>query len=219
MQKPKICATIVESNLDLIRELENEVDLFEVRMDLVGPGWPDLVKQIKKPWLACNRSPDEGGRGDQDQVKRVAELLHAAEAGASIVDIEYRTRNLTEIVPLIKSKAACLLSFHDQTGTPAYEKLLEIVEGQLKAGADICKIVTLARSFADNIVILKLLNHFQEVKLVAFCMSEAGRVSRILSPLAGGFLAYASLAKGKESASGQLTIREMKEIYGLLREC
>jgi 3-dehydroquinate dehydratase I len=219
MQKPKICATIVESNLDLIREFENEVDLFEVRLDLVGPGWPDMVKKIKKPWLACNRSPDEGGLGDPDQTKRIAELLRALEAGASMVDIEYRNLNLEEIVPLIKSRAACLLSFHDPAGTPSYEKLQEIVEGQLKAGADICKIVTLARSFADNMVILKLLNYFQEVKLIAFNMGEAGKVSRILSPLAGGYFTYASLATGKESASGQLTVQEMREIYRLLREC
>jgi 3-dehydroquinate dehydratase I len=217
MQKPQICATIVESNIELVHELEPEVDLFEVRLDLVGPGWPELVKQLRKPWLACNRSPEEGGRGNPDQTQRIAELLRAAEAGASIVDLEYRTEGLTEIVPRIKMKAACLLSFHDQAGTPSYETLLDMVEGQLKAGADICKIVTLARSFADNMVILKLLNHFREVKLVAFNMGEAGRVSRILSPLAGGYFTYASLAPGKESASGQMTAKEMREIYRLLR--
>jgi 3-dehydroquinate dehydratase I len=217
MQKPQICAAIVENNIGLVRAVESDVDLFEVRLDLVGSGWPELVKQIRKPWLACNRSREEGGRGNPDQAQRIAGLLMAAEAGANIVDLEYHTMGLMEIVPLIKAKAACLLSFHDPAGTPSYDTLLDIVEGQLKAGADICKVVTLARKFEDNIVILKLLEHFREIKLVAFNMGEAGRVSRLLSPLAGGYFTYASLAQGKESASGQLTVKEMREIYRTLR--
>jgi 3-dehydroquinate dehydratase I len=217
MQKPQICATIVENDIALVREVEPEVDLFEVRVDLVGPGWPDLVKHLRKPWLACNRSPEEGGRGNPDQIQRVAELFRATEAGAAIVDLEYHTSGLAEIVPLIKKKAACLLSFHDLAGTPAYDELVGIIEGQLKAGADICKIVTQARKFEDNALILKLFDHFREVKLVAFNMGETGRVSRLLSPLAGGYFTYASLAPGKESASGQMSVKEMREIYRLLR--
>jgi 3-dehydroquinate dehydratase I len=195
------------------------VDIFEVRLDLVGPGWPDLVKQLKKPWLACNRSPEDGGRGDADQGKRLVELLRAAEAGASIVDIEYHSTGLTEIVSQIQSKAQCLVSFHDHKRTPSCEELQGLVESQLKAGADICKIVTTAHSFEDNLVILKLLDQFRQVKLVAFNMGEMGRVSRILSPLAGGYFTYASLAQGKESAAGQMTVKEMREVYRSLREC
>lgn len=217
MQKPRICATIIENNLDPVLAVETEVDFYEVRLDLVGPGWPDLVKHLSKPWLACNRSREEGGLGSPDQTQRMADLFRAVEAGASIIDLEYRTGGLEKIVPVIKKKAMCLLSFHDQEGTPSYEILCSIVEGQLRAGADICKIVTLARQFEDNMVVMRLLDHFKEVKLVAFNMGEAGRVSRLLSPLAGGYFTYASLAKGKESASGQITVKEMREIYGWLR--
>ncbi len=219
MNKLKICASIVENNLALVREVEPEVDFFEVRLDLVGPGWLELVKHIKKPWLACNRSPVEGGRGHPDLSLRIAELLRAIDAGADIIDLEYHTRGLSQIVPLIKQKATCILSFHDPEGTPSYEDLLDIVEGQIRAGADICKIVTLARSFADNLVILRLFEHFREIKLVAFCMGEAGRISRILSPLAGGYFIYSSLAPGKESASGQVTVKEIREIYRILQLC
>ncbi len=123
MKKPRICVTIVENNLEAIKEIEPLIDLFEVRLDLVGPDWPELVKFIKKPWIACNRSPEEGGKGNPNEVSRVEELLWAAEAGACIVDIEYRTKNLADIVPLIKPKAQCLISFHDMVGTPSYDTL------------------------------------------------------------------------------------------------
>lgn len=217
MKKPRLCLTILENNPAAVREIEPEVDLFEVRLDLIGPGWPALVQSLKKPWIACNRSAQEGGKGDPSEVKRVEELLRAAEAGACIVDIEHRTRDLDRIVPLIKARAKCLISYHDVIETPAYEILVGIAESQIKAGADICKIVTTAQRFEDNITVLKLIRHFPAVKMVSFAMGENGRTSRILSPLAGGYFTYACLAPGKESASGQIPVKEMKEIYGYLK--
>jgi 3-dehydroquinate dehydratase I len=217
MKKPRICTSIVEKDLEAIKEIEPDVDLFEVRLDLLGPDWNELVKYLTKPWIACNRSPGEGGQGNPDEVKRVKELLWAAETGAFIVDIEYNTKNLAEIVPLIKSRAQCLISFHDMVETPSYNTLVGITESQIRAGADICKIVTTAQIFEDNYTVLKLVSKFPETKIVSFAMGEAGRISRVLSPLAGGYFTYACLASGRESAIGQIPIRELKAIYSYLQ--
>jgi 3-dehydroquinate dehydratase type I len=218
MKKPRICVTIVDSDIESILEIEKLIDLFEVRLDLVGPEWPKIVKYLKKPWIACNRSQEEGGKGGTNDVKRVEELLWATEVGASIVDIEHSTPNLSEYIPLIKARAKCLLSFHDAFGTPSFSSLVNIAESQIKAGADICKIVTSANKFEDNLTILKLINKFPEAKIVAFSMGEAGRLSRILSPLAGGYFTYASLKKGRESASGQIPVIELSQIYKYIRD-
>jgi 3-dehydroquinate dehydratase-1 len=217
MKKPRICVSVVEGNIEAVKEIEHEVDLFEVRLDLIGPDWTELVKYIKKPWIACNRSPEEGGQGNSDRVKRIEELLWAAEAGACIVDIEYRTAALNEIVPLIKAKAKCMLSYHDMVETPSYDTLLQIAASQIKSGADICKIVTTAHTLEDNLAILKLIKNFPETKMVAFCMGEPGRISRILAPLAGGYYTYACLVEGKESAAGQIPVKELLEFYEILR--
>jgi 3-dehydroquinate dehydratase-1 len=218
MKKPRICVTLVENNLEALKEIEPLVDLIELRLDLIGPEWTQLAKFIKKPWIACNRSPDEGGQGDANEVSRIEELIWAAEAGACIVDVEYRTKNLGEVIALIKSKAQSLISFHDVVGTPSYDTLIGIAEGQLKAGADICKIVTTAQRFEDNLAVLKLIRKFPETKMVAFAMAEAGRISRILSPLAGGYFTYACIETGKESAAGQVPIKELLEIYKYIRK-
>jgi 3-dehydroquinate dehydratase type I len=218
MKKPRICVTIVDRDLESILEIERQVDLFEVRLDLVGPYWPEMVKYLKKPWIACNRSRDEGGKGDPNDIKRLEELLWAAEVGASIIDVEYRTNKLVDYVPLIKSRSKCLISFHDTNGTPSYSSLIGIVESQIKAGADICKIVTTANKFEDNLTILKLISRFPEAKIVAFSMGELGRISRILSPLAGGYFTYACIERGKESASGQIPINELSQFYKYLKD-
>jgi len=217
MKKPVICVTVVDNDLESIMKIEKLVDLYEVRLDLVGPDWNNLVKYLKKPWIACNRSPEEGGKGDPNVVKRVDELLWAIEVGAGIVDVEYRTRNLQDYIPLIKARAKCLISFHDLMGTPSYSSLVNLAESQIKAGADICKIVTTANRFEDNLTILKLITKFKEQKMVAFSMGEAGRTSRILSPLSGGYFTYASIKKGRESASGQIPVDELRQIYGYLQ--
>lgn len=216
MDRPRICAVIVDSDLGAIEEVEPFVDLFEVRIDLIGDGWQELVKQLKQPWIACNRSLDEGGRWQGSEARRIERLLQAVELGADIVDVELRTRNLGEVIPLIKRKAKCLLSFHELKRTPSLGEMKGIVRRQLDVSADICKLVTNAQSFEDNMAVLQLISEFSKTRIVSFAMGHLGLVSRILCPLVGGDFTYASIEKGKESASGQVTARELRQLYEMI---
>ena len=45
MKTPRICAVIVNKDLTAIREVEQFVELFEVRIDFIGDGWQELVRQ------------------------------------------------------------------------------------------------------------------------------------------------------------------------------
>ena len=104
MKKPRICATIVNDSPEAVKEVEPFVDLFEVRIDLIGDGWQKLARQLKKPWIGCNRSADEGGRWQGDEARGVEKLLEAAELGADMIDLEFRTTNLKQSIELIKKK-------------------------------------------------------------------------------------------------------------------
>ena len=216
MKRPRICAVIVNNDLEAIREVKPFVDLFEVRIDLIGDSWQELVKQLNKPWIACNRSPDEGGKGDKGETRRIEELLKAIELGAEIIDIELGTRNLEEAVSKIKNRAKCLLSFHDLKGTPSLDRMREIIQRQLKAGADICKVITTARSSNDNLTVLQLIADFPQTRVVSFAMGPLGFASRVLCPLVGGDFTYASTEKGKESAPGQITVTNLRKLYEMM---
>ncbi|MBA7712930.1 3-dehydroquinate dehydratase [subsurface metagenome] len=216
MKRPRICASIVSNDLQAVKGVEPLVDLFEVRIDLIGDDWRELVKQLKKPWIACNRSVDEGGSWRGSESKRREELLSAVEMGASIIDVELVTGNLKEIVQLIKKKAKCLLSFHDLKGTPPLDRMREIVQRETEAGADICKIVTTAQRFEDNLAVLQLISDFPKARVVSFAMGPLGFASRILCPLFGGDFTYASIEAGRESASGQITVMDLRKIYGMV---
>jgi len=216
MKKPRICAVIVDNALEAVKEVEPFADLLEVRIDLIGDGWQELVKQLSKPWIACNRSADEGGRWQESEARRIEELLRASELGAEIIDIELATRNLDEAVPKIKNRAKCLLSFHDLKGTPSLDRMREIVQRQLKAGADICKVITTAQSSDDNLTVLQLIADFPQTRVVSFAMGPLGFASRVLCPLVGGDFTYASTEKGKESAPGQITVTDLRKLYEMM---
>ena len=216
MKRPRVCAVIANKDLAAIKQVEELVELFEVRIDLIGDGWRELVTQLEQPWIACNRSADEGGRWMGSEKRRIEELLSATELGADIIDIELDTENLEEAIPLIKKRAKCLLSFHELEATPSLDKMGGIVQRQLEAGADICKVVATAQSFRDNLTVLQLITEFSKAKVVSFAMGPLGSVSRILCPLVGGYFIYASIEAGKESAPGQITVRNLREIYGMI---
>jgi 3-dehydroquinate dehydratase I len=217
MSKPRICAVIVDNDIASIKKVEPLVDLFEVRIDLIGEDWQSVVKKLSIPWIACNRSPLEGGKGEADEAARIDKLLQAVESGADIVDVELRTVSLANTVARIKPKARCLISFHDLIATPSLEELIVILARQVEAGADICKVITTARHFRDNLTVLKLVKKYEKKQIVAFAMGGLGVVSRVLSPLVGGDFTYASIVRGRESAPGQITVDELKSIYETMK--
>ena len=214
--KTRICVPIVSDDLEAVKSVEPLVDLFEVRIDLIGDGWREVAGRLGKPWLACNRRVEEDGRWQGSESARIEELLAAIPLGASIVDIELATPGVAEVVGEIKGRADCLISYHNLRETPPLEKMREILENQLSAGADICKLITTARSLADNLTTLQLIKHFSQTRIVSFAMGALGQLSRVLCPLVGGYFTYASIAEGKESATGQITAGDLYQIYQVL---
>jgi 3-dehydroquinate dehydratase-1 len=215
--RPRICVSIVNSDVEAVKKVEPLADLFEVRIDLIGDGWREITGYLKKPWIACNRRAEEGGSWRGIESKRIEELISAVGLGAGIVDIELSTPEVEKVVREIKGRAECLLSYHDLKETPPGEKMREIIGNQMAAGADICKLITTARSFADNTATLQLIADFPAIRVVSFAMGPLGQTSRVLCPLAGGYFTYASAEEGGESAPGQITVDELREIYEVLK--
>ena len=217
MNKVKLCASIIDTDIAAIKKIEPIVDLFEVRIDLIGDKWPEVARQLKKPWIACNRMVEEGGKWDGNEARRIERLLQAIELGAKIVDIEYNAKNVENIIRLIKKRADCLLSFHDFQKTPSLDVLKQIVNKELKAGADICKVVTTAQTFEDNLAVMRLFSEFPDVKIVAFTMGTQGFISRVMAPLIGAYFTYGAVQKGVESAPGQLPVSDMLAVYEMVK--
>jgi 3-dehydroquinate dehydratase type I len=109
------------------------------------------------------------------------------------------------------------VSFHDFAKTLSLSELNSVLEREIASGAGICKIVTTAKRIEDNLTVLNFTSAAcSRAKVVCFAMGELGKVSRLLSPLFGGYFTFASLERGSETATGQMTIQEMKATYKLL---
>lgn len=224
MASPRICVVVTASNsteaIDTILRVRPLCpDLIEIRLDYmeqIGDLGP-LRKTAGVPMIATNRRPDQGGHSADSEADRIARLLQACESGFDYVDLEINTEGVEEITEKVKSLGAkVIVSFHDFETTPRTEFLEQIVKNELKAGADVCKIVGTSNSPGDNLTYLNLIRDNADIEIVSFGMGEAGILSRVLSPLIGGAFTYASAETGRESAPGQLTISELREIYRIM---
>jgi 3-dehydroquinate dehydratase type I len=218
----RICVSIlpktVPEALQLIEKAEEaNTDLIEVRLDSLEDclknhlGLADLAAHGKTPKIATDRSSSP--ESEQRQV-----LLSAAKSGFEYVDVELSTPQLKDLVKELKALSAKpVVSFHKSDGSLGISELNRVLEREISSGAEVCKIVTTAKRLEDNLTTLNFVSAASsKAKLVCFCMGEQGKVSRLLSPLFGGFFTFASLEQGNETASGQMTLQEMKAAYKLL---
>ena len=214
MPMPDICACITSiDDLPAALAVRDKVALFEVRIDLIGKDWTAVASSLSHPWIACNRLQSEGGAASASDPSRLDSLRRAAAMGAHMVDIELATPKIRAFVNEVEELTAIVVSHHDTVGTPPCEDLAAIVARQRAAGASICKVVTTARSAADNATVLQLSRRFADSGIVSLTMGPLGMTSRVLAPFAGSRFTYASLASGHESAPGQLTVDQLCAIY------
>ncbi len=224
-----ICTSIVpetnEEALCLLARALPEADLVELRIDRIGePDLPLLLRAGKERLLVTNRRRDEGGFFASCENRRMELLREAVDLGARYVDIEARTgeaavSRLGKAIRAKKGKTRLIVSHHDFKGTPSRQTLVKRLKACRELGADIVKIVTLAQRAEDNLRVLEIIPQALAIgqDIIAFCMGERGRLSRVAAPLLGSCMSYASLEDGAESAPGQLTAGEMKTILGILQ--
>ena len=214
-----ICIPIVGPSLDQalndISLVQSLGDIVELRLDLIkNADLQTLLNALDKPCIVTNRTKLEGGQFKGSEEKRVNVLRKAMSMGVDYIDIESSTpRQYLQPILEEKGKTKTILSFHHFSLTP--DNIEGIYEILSETPADILKIVTYAKDINDNIALFNLLAQAKKDKrpLIAFCMGEKGEISRILSPLLGGFLTFGSLNTGKESAPGQIPASTLKEIY------
>jgi 3-dehydroquinate dehydratase/shikimate dehydrogenase len=108
---------------------------------------------------------------------------------------------------------ALLVSYHDFSRTKGLEQAAKRIEA---FEPDFVKVVSTARTLADNLAVLKLIeDHSLASHVVGIAMGEEGLVSRVLGPRAGAAFTFASPDDGAETAPGQVTARTMVELYRL----
>ncbi len=220
-----ICVPIMARDnaeaLEKMAKAETLADAMEIRLDVMASfDLNALISGATRPLIITHRSKREGGKGTATHEIRARHLLKAMEAGARFVDVElsmpldHRQQILRN-----RSKTEVIVSSHIRNGTPPFPELESLLRKAAATGADVVKIVTMARHMEDNLEVLRLIPVARAMgqKIIAFCMGPLGKLSRIACPLLGGFLTFASLEESDASAPGQMTCVQTKTVLELLR--
>jgi 3-dehydroquinate dehydratase/shikimate dehydrogenase len=205
-QAKAACAEAVELRMDYIDALNVELA-------------KKLVLEAKKtglPIIVTCRDKKEGGANDYPLQLRLDVLKNAIAANVDFIDFEYgnfqvKKNQDTFFSALSKSKTRLILSRHNFEGK--LDNLDKIYNDIKKVfGAAIPKIVYTANHINDCFEVFDLL-YSKKGDLIAFCMGEAGLISRIIAKKLGGLVSYASLDEKSATAAGQITIEHIKKLY------
>ena len=229
-----ICTTIQNKTAEQIVEALEHCEMAEIRLDRCELSARDtenvftsdvpLVATCRIAEVAQNELSLQGLTDSAREIKamQIAEkrLVRAIEAGARYVDVEIEAQK--QMSKRVRSAAhengtIFIRSYHDFEGTDSYEALKALVEKCKYHGADIVKLVTTAHSSEDVERVMALYEwaKAENIDLIAFCMGEAGRQSRLDCLKYGAPYTYAALSADEAAAPGQWPTDEMrKAAYG-----
>lgn len=214
-----ICTSIQNKGFEEISAIldSGKVEMAEIRLDLCPQlTYADIERLFSRPDVALLATCRIGGKVTAEDAER--RLTRAVEAGAAFVDLEIEAP-----IPLgerLKAKAiecGCryVRSVHYYDGTPDTAQLKDVARECLCLGADIVKIVTYAYSEDDVKRLMSLYESEHSGRLTAFCMGEAGKMSRLEALKQGAPFTYTALNADERTADGQWTTDEMnKAVYG-----
>lgn len=193
MPHVRICGCVAGSNpaKQIQQAVEIGASIVELRLDLISnPDISSLVQMSGLPVIATDR-------------KNKNNLIKAIDEGCDFVDIEIESQEKEKVIKKAKTNdCKVIASMHNFKKTPK-NFLLK------KGKADILKIATKVNSIEDCQRLLSLLRNRNDLIIIG--MGELGTFTRIVTPLLGSYLTYASI--DKSSAQGQLSLETMHGIY------
>jgi len=208
MKKIKICTPIIGRNLkEFLKNLDQaqEVsDMVELRAD--------KIKNLSEEDLHLIRKKTKKEAIFTCKNKEI--ILRALNLGFDYVDVELSLISNINLPKQEKSKI--ILSFHDFKKTPKIQELTATINYMREYNVGVLKIATMVNDNQDIKNLLQiLLDKKNNEKMIVIGMGEKGKIIRILGPLLGSFLTFASTQYGK-TAPGQIDIKKMQNIYKLL---
>lgn len=207
-----VCAETADEMIAKIKQAEEFADVIEVRFDSLEPGEiADLRLRLSVlnsaiPLIATFRPAAEGG-GASDLMQERIEFWRSIGCQYWGVDLE------RDVFLLYEEHAERIVSYHDFDGTTPV--LATVYEQLASLDATIIKLAVTANDITDCIPVWCLLERARSEnrQMIPIAMGDAGKWTRILGLAHGAFMTYASVGDGEETAPGQITAKDLAEIY------
>ncbi len=200
-----ICLSIGHANYETILELLKYGFVIGVTYDLLCLDEEQLKSIFTKHnnLIAAYRSDNIGNKAIETA------LNLAIENGCKYIDIDIEMPELPRKKLITKAHTKdckVIISYHNFTETPSLKELNAIIDKLFESGADLAKIACMANSQNECARVMGLYENHSN--LVAFCMGNMGKFTRLAAPILGAPFTYASM-QGKKTAPGQMVINEV----------
>ena len=222
-----VCVPRASELSQAIARAAEVADIIELRLDCLLAAELDsatsvlssLIGKAEALIILTMRSGEQGGRVslNLDQRSQFWTSIGSTD-GNCLKDFELdlvQTYKRREGERVAWNRVIC--SHHDFVGVPS--NLEQIYESMAATEARILKIAVQADDATDCLPVFNLLERARSEgrEMIAIAMGPAGIMTRILGPSRGSFLTYGSLDDESTTAPGQLTARELREVYRIDR--
>ncbi|MDF1575437.1 MAG: type I 3-dehydroquinate dehydratase [Bacteroidales bacterium] len=207
-----ICASVAHiSGLD--EAIKSGAGLIELRLDLIKESPSRLFPLMPKNMetiVTCRP-------GVYSDPERTGLLQAGMKLGADYVDIELESDRgaMEQLIGTAGTTGTrVIISHHDFIRTADREDLESLMKACYEKGAEIAKIATWVNAPED---IRKLLSLYDfPGKKVILGMGPLGRITRVVAPYLGAVFTFASTTEADETAPGQLSIKQLNELYKVI---
>jgi len=189
---------------------EQGAKMVELRLDYVA-GRVNIRRLLAERPEGCQviitaRRKEDGGKWQASEEARQLLLREAIAEGVDWVDLE------EDVAGQIRrfGRTKRIISYHNFRKTP--DDLRELHARMAQLDPDIIKIAAMANVPHDNVRMLEMMQQ-SEIPTVAMCMGDIGTPSRILAGKFGAPFTYATFHHERTLAPGQLSFKQMNEIY------
>lgn len=236
-----VCAATADELIEQIKRAEELADIIEIRFDcLIESEVDSALNDIKgnKNYIFTFRPKEQGGKRElsleeREQFWNSGYDSYGADFEEDVVE--------NHLYWLYGPPVIC--SYHDFDKVPGnLDEIYERIKNA-NANIDVVKIAAQADDITDTIPIWKLLERWKTEKpnleweelkrieklekrmnyafprpvsflqIIPIAMGEAGKWTRILGLAHGAFMTYAALDAGQETAPGQVSARDLIEVY------
>lgn len=187
------------SDTDLTFRLQGvKADLVEVCLRGCQHISVDALRSLKQPLLLTPNTHD---------IERIKELLTCK---PFMLDIPHPCpEGLIEKIQEISPDTKVILSYHNHESTPDMDSIFQQMQ---VTPADYYKLATYAKDGLDTLRVMAFQKKSAD-HVVALAMGEGGIASRVAAPILGAPLMWSALEEGAQTAPGQLSVSEMRQIY------
>jgi len=218
-----VCAETADELIQNIKRAAEFADVIELRFDCLEEtakleSFRSELNKFRRTFsgklLATFRPREEGGKRPLSFAEREEFWIH------SHVFENVDWADLERDFPLEKIQRfwgdnvfhQVIKSFHDFENAP---ENLEKIFDDVSKNSETAKIAVQADDVTDTIAVWKLLEKAkaENKKVIPIAMGDAGKWTRILGLAHGASMTYAALDAGSETAPGQVSARDLIEVY------